>query len=118
MAAPDNVVGQQNLRVDEFTTDVVAVLFSRRRWGAIERDISALRTDNELLACRISRGDQLLDGRADRALRSLTPVVDRRVDQVDPASDRCLDRGFVSAIVIVSAVAEIGADANRGGSQP
>ena len=87
--------------VDELASDVALVLLARSL--AACRPAGCIRpssTDHELVARRVAGGKSLPDRRADRALRSLAPVVDRRVDQVDArAASACCDRRLVRGVV-------------------
>src|SRR5438270_8199237 len=101
----------QDLRVDELAAHVSPVFFARGGRSAIEGDVSSLRTDHDLVACRSSGSDQLLNGGANAPLGSLAAIVDRGVDQVNAGGDCRLDGGFIRGVVSVGAFAEVCADA-------
>ena len=50
VSTANDLIGLQNLLIDELALNVALVLLARRWRGAIERDISALGTDYELVA--------------------------------------------------------------------
>ena len=113
MSTTNDLIGLQNLLIDELPTNVELVLLAARWRGAIERDISALGADYELVAGGDAGGKDLLDRSTDGAFRTLAPVVDRRVEQIHARTDRELHRGFIRGVVSVGVVAEVRADANR-----
>src|SRR5881398_2966273 len=101
----------EDLRVDELATHVGPIFFPRRGRGAIKGDVSALRTDHQLVACRIPGGNQLLERGTDSALGSLAPIIDGSVDEVDAAGHGRLDGGFAGIVLVVGALAEVCPDA-------
>src|SRR5262245_53149063 len=71
MAAADDLIGTENLLVDELASNVTLVVLSTRWRRSIQRDISAFGADYELVSrCHAGR-QHLLDRRADGALGTL-----------------------------------------------
>src|SRR5689334_1034470 len=82
VAAAHDIVWSEDPGVEEFTLEIEPVLFARL-WRTIrKREISALRADNDGLARR-STLQALLKCTTNAALRALTAIIDRGVDDVD-----------------------------------
>ena len=88
-------------------------LGTRGRRGIIEREIAALRADDDFVACDIACGEGFPEGRADGALGSLAPIVDRGIDEVDAVAERMIDGGGIPIVLGVVTLAEVGTDADR-----
>ncbi len=77
----------------------------------VVREIASLGRDEDLVARRATLRERARERAADGPLAPLAPVVDRRVENVDPGGERRGDRGFVARVRPGALVAEVGARA-------
>src|SRR5262249_54662213 len=83
------------------------------RQAAVERDVAALRADDELLAWHPELALEEEERLPDHPLAALCAVVDRRVAKVAAEVDRVDDRLAGAPVDGVVLVAEIGPEADR-----
>src|SRR5579883_730583 len=79
----------------------------------VARQVPRLAGDQHLLALHgtlVQRGSQRFP---DRPLAALAAIVDRGVDDVDPAIERRFDRFPIERVVVRAVLSQIGTDANR-----
>ena len=82
--------------------------------GAIEREITGLRANDEFVTANFSGVDQVLKGGANRSLRALMPVVDGGVNYIDAGAECGLDGLGIELIGSFVGLAEIGAETEGG----
>ena len=110
MTAGDDIFERRNPRLHESLVHILSHI-SRRR--AVERQVSAFRADDELLARNAVLVREYLQGFADGAFASLETIVGGGVDNVDPKLHSANNRARVALISGLVRIAEICADADR-----
>lgn len=123
MPIDDQLAGRNDPGIDILPLDVRLVLGARGGRRAVEGEVAPLRADDDLVARDFLRRDRFTQRGADGTLRTLAPVVDRRVEDVEAASQRLPDRLRVACVVRVVAFPEIGTGTDRryrevGGDRP
>src|SRR5688572_28235707 len=113
MTTAGDILGGNDAGIHERLVEVPQVVLAACRGGGVQRDVPALRTDDDLVACGRSRRDRLAQYGADRALGALASIVDRRVDDVDASVERATHGYSVPRVIDIVAFAEIRADAQR-----
>src|SRR5665213_2041651 len=84
-------------RVEVFSLDIIAVLVLAGWRRCPERQVTALGSNED----RVSLWCDLAEGTPDHTFGELAPVVDRRIDVVDPELKRSLERTFVCGVLLV-----------------
>lgn len=107
VSARDDIRGLHHSRAVVLAIQKPPIAFLRCGRGSIERDVAAFCANEDLFASDPATSHTCAHSSSDRTLRALTPVVDRRVQQIH-ASFKCGGRGGrVSRVLGVVTVAEI-----------
>src|SRR5918999_3030039 len=113
MPAADDVLRRHHVARVELAAQISLVTFRRRRRIIVERDVSTLRADHDLIARGVTGYECPGQRTANSALRPLAAIVDRAVDDVDAFRDRPPDCVDVGRVVCLGIITEVGTDADR-----
>src|SRR5207237_8130577 len=98
MATRHDVRPIRDARPHKRLFDITTHALFSTRWRTIERQIAALRTEQQLIARKLAINAQTLERRADGPLAALEAIVRRRVNHVHAEFDGAHDRIGVTLI--------------------
>src|SRR5688500_9375189 len=110
VTASYEIIGTDDSGVDVRRLQIRQIRLTTHRRGAVQRDVTTFRADDDFIARHHRCGDRVAQCRAHGALRPLAPIVDRRVDDVDTLLEGRSDRTRVPRVIRLVALAEVGPD--------
>src|SRR4029079_7134223 len=105
MAAPNQLLAEDNLFFEKLALHILAVFLSRRWWSTIERNVPGLRADDDLVSLDDPGFDVAPDRGTDASFRSLRPIVESGIADIDPRSNCVLDCRRVRCVILIGSVA-------------
>ena len=111
MSTSSYLVGRHDAGREQRVLKPLIVRLARRGWRSIGCDIPALGADNHLVSPDFPGRNRLLNSVSHGALRSLAPVVARRVHDIDARNERLAYAHAIALILIVRTIPQVRANA-------
>ena len=114
MPTTGDIFCRNDTGLDEGVLQICEILLAGRRSGRVERDVSALRANDDLVASDNTGSDRFIKHATNNTFRTLASIVCRRIDEVDACFERRADSLRITRVICIVAFAEVGTDPDGG----